>query len=138
MEKIFNWISVVAGIVGGIIANALGGFDGIMIALISVVVLDYLTGVVKAIYTKKLSSEIGFKGIAKKILILLIVALACAIQNIIDSSIPAREIVIMFYIANEGLSVLENCAELIPVPEKLKSILLQLRNDETEESEEKK
>ena len=138
MEKIFNWISIVAGLVGGIIANALGGFDGIMIALISVVVLDYLTGVVKAIYTKKLSSEIGFKGIAKKILILLIVALACAIQNIIDSSIPAREIVIMFYIANEGLSVLENCAELIPVPEKLKSILLQLRNDETEESEEKK
>ena len=138
MEKIFNWISIVAGLVGGIIANALGGFDGIMIALISVVVLDYLTGVVKAIYTKKLSSEIGFKGIAKKILILLIVALACAIQNIIDSSIPAREIVIMFYIANEGLSVLENCAELIPVPEKIKSILLQLRNDETEESEEKK
>ena len=54
MEKIFNWISIVAGLVGGIIANALGGFDGIMIALISVVVLDYLTGVVKAIYTKKL------------------------------------------------------------------------------------
>ena len=138
MERIFNWLSVAAGIIGGMCAGILGGFDSIIAALISLIALDYLTGVVKAIYTKKLSSEIGFKGIAKKILILLIVALACAIQNIIDSSIPAREIVIMFYIANEGLSVLENCAELIPVPEKLKSILLQLRNDETEESEEKK
>ena len=49
MEKLFNWISVVAGVIGGVIANALGGFDGIMVALISVVILDYLTGVVKAI-----------------------------------------------------------------------------------------
>lgn len=121
MEKIFNWISIVAGLVGGIIANALGGFDGIMIALISVVVLDYLTGVVKAIYTKKLSSEIGFKGIAKKIFIFLIVALACLVQDIIGDSIPVREIVIMFYIANEGISIIENCAEVIPVPEKLRT-----------------
>ena len=138
MERIFNWLSVAAGIIGGMCAGILGGFDSIIAALISLIALDYLTGIIKAISQKKLSSEIGFKGIAKKILILLIFALACAIQNIIDSSIPAREIVIMFYIANEGLSVLENCAELIPVPEKLKSILLQLRNDEIEESEEKK
>ena len=136
MEKIFNWISIVAGIVGGIIANALGGFDGIMIALISVVVLDYLTGVVKAIYTKKLSSEIGFKGIAKKIFIFIIVALACLVQDIIGNSIPVREIVIMFYIANEGISIIENGAEVIPVPDKLKNILLQLR-DKAEQDDEK-
>ena len=138
MEKIFNWLSVAAGIIGGMCAGILGGFDRIIAVLLSLVVLDYLTGIIKAIFQKKLSSEIGFKGIAKKILILLIVALACAIQNIIDSSIPAREIVIMFYIANEGLSILENCAELVPVPEKLKDILLQLRNEKTEESEEEK
>ena len=136
MEKIFNWISVAAGIIGGIIANALGGFDGIMIALISVIVLDYLTGIVKAIYTKKLSSEIGFKGIAKKIFIFIIVTLACLVQDIIGDSIPVREIVIMFYIANEGISIIENGAEVIPIPQKMKDILLQLR-DKAEQDDEK-
>lgn len=135
MERLFNWISVVAGVIGGVIANALGGFDGIMIALISVVVLDYLTGVVKAIYTKKLSSEIGFKGIAKKIFIFLIVALACLVQDIIGDSIPVREIVIMFYIANEGISILENGAEVIPIPKKIKDILLQLRDKAEQDNE---
>ena len=135
MEKLFNWRSVVVGVIGGGIANALGGFDGIMVALISVVILDYLTGVVKAIYTKKLSSEIGFKGIAKKIFIFLIVALACLVQDIIGDSIPVREIVIMFYIANEGISILENGAEVIPIPKKIKDILLQLR-DKAEQDDE--
>lgn len=135
MEKIFNWISVVAGLIGGIIANALGGFDGIMIALISVIVLDYLTGIVKAIYTKKLSSEIGFKGIAKKIFIFIIVALACLVQDIIGDSIPVREIVIMFYIANEGISIIENGAEVIPIPQKMKDILLQLRDKNENEDD---
>lgn len=135
MEKIFNWISVAAGLIGGIIANALGGFDGIMIALISVIVLDYLTGIVKAIYTKKLSSEIGFKGIAKKIFIFIIVALACLVQDIIGDSIPVREIVIMFYIANEGISIIENGAEVIPIPQKMKDILLQLRDKNENEDD---
>lgn len=135
MEKLFNWISVVAGVIGGVIANALGGFDGIVVALISVVILDYLTGVVKAIYTKKLSSEIGFKGIAKKIFIFLIVALACLVQGIVGDGIPVREIVIMFYIANEGISILENGAEVIPIPKKIKDILLQLR-DKAEQDDE--
>ena len=135
MEKLFNWISVVAGVIGGVIANALGGFDGIMVALISVVILDYLTGVVKAIYTKKLSSEIGFKGIAKKIFIFLIVALACLVQGIVGGGIPVREIVIMFYIANEGISILENGAEIIPIPKKIKDLLLQLR-DKAEQDDE--
>ena len=138
MEKIGNWLQVATGIIGGLCASMLGGFDSILTALISLIVLDYLTGVLKAVAKKRLSSEIGFKGIAKKILTLFIVALACAIQKMISSSIPVREIVIMFYIVNEGLSIVENCAELIPVPEKLKSILLQLRNDKAEESKEEK
>lgn len=138
MEKIFNWLQVAAGIIGGLCAGLLGGFDSILTALISLIVLDYLTGIIKAIARKRLSSEIGFKGIAKKILMLFIVALSCAIQNIINSSIPVREIVIMFYIVNEGLSIVENCAELIPIPEKLKSILLQLQNEKADENEEEK
>ena len=138
MEKIFNWLQVAAGIIGGLCASMLVGFDSILTALISLIVLDYLTGIIKAIARKRLSSEIGFKGIAKKILMLFIVALSCAIQNIINSSIPVREIVIMFYIVNEGLSIVENCAELIPIPEKLKSILLQLQNEKADENEEEK
>ena len=129
MEKIFNWISIVAGLVGGIIANALGGFDGIMIALISVVVLDYLTGVVKAIYTKtNARANVPAANIPAN-------ALACLVQDIIGDSIPVREIVIMFYIANEGISIIENGAEVIPVPEKLKNVLLQLR-DKAEQDDE--
>ena len=135
MERIFNWLSVAAGIIGGMCAGILGGFDSIIAALISLIALDYLTGIIKAISQKKLSSEIGFKGIAKKIFIFLIVALACLVQDIIGDSIPVREIVIMFYIANEGISIIENGAEVIPVPKKLKNILLQLR-DKAEQDDE--
>lgn len=135
MERIFNWLSVAAGIIGGMCAGILGGFDSIIAALISLIALDYLTGIIKAISQKKLSSEIGFKGIAKKIFIFIIVALACLVQDIIGDSIPVREIVIMFYIANEGISIIENGAEVIPIPKKMKDILLQLR-DKAEQDDE--
>lgn len=66
MEKIFNWVSIIFGVVGGFIAGALGGWDKWLIALVIFVIFDYITGVIKAIYKKQLSSEIGFKGILKK------------------------------------------------------------------------
>lgn len=135
MERIFNWLSVAAGIIGGMCAGILGGFDSIIAALISLIALDYLTGIIKAISQKKLSSEIGFKGIAKKIFIFIIVALACLVQDIIGDSIPVREIVIMFYIANEGISIIENGAEVIPIPKKMKDILLQLRDKNENEDD---
>ena len=99
------------------------------------VVLDYLTGVIKAVYTKNVSSEVGFKGLIKKITILIIVALSNVLQQITGDNVAIREIVIMFYIANEGISVLENVAVIYPrMPQKLKDILLQLRGeDDTEE-----
>ena len=135
MDKIFNWKSTVIGIVGGFFAAIFGQWDSILWALLVIMVLDYLTGIIKAIYTKTMSSEIGFKGLLKKITILIIVALSNVLQQITGDNVAIREIVIMFYIANEGISVLENVAVIYPrMPQKLKDILLQLRGeDDTEE-----
>ena len=135
MDKIFNWTSTVIGIVGGFFAALFGKWDSILWALLVIMVLDYLTGIIKAVYTKTMSSEIGFKGLLKKITILIIVALANVLQQVTGDNVAIREIVIMFYIANEGISVLENVAVIYPrMPKKIKDILLQLRGeDDTEE-----
>ena len=131
MDKIFNAISVITGIVGGVVAFLFGAWDNLLCTLVVVMALDYVTGVIKGIYTKKLSSDIGFKGLLKKITILVIVSLAHVIQDLTGGNIAIREIVIMFYIVNEGISILENAAVILPkMPEKLKDILLQLRGDE--------
>ena len=150
MDKLFNWVSVVVGIFGGVFAWAFGAWDKLLCALITLIILDYITGLLKGWYTKRLSSEIGFKGIAKKIVILIMVVTANVLQTVIGDKIMLREIVIMFFIANEGLSLLENCAEINGgnIPKKLKDVLLQLRgkseeepedsNDDTEEDTEEK
>jgi len=131
MEKLFNWISVVGGTIGGLLVTFFGGLDKIMIALIILIVLDYITGLLKAIYNKNLSSEIGFKGIIRKVLILIVVGVSVLIQN--SFGIPAiREIVIMFFAINEAISLLENASQMgLPIPEKLKEVLLQLRDKNT-------
>ena len=133
MDKIFNATSIITGIAGGVIASLFGAWDKLLWALVVLMVLDYVTGVIKGIYTKKLSSDIGFKGLLKKIMILVIVALSNVAQQLTGENIAIREIVIMFYIANEGISILENASVLLPkTPEKLKDILLQLRGDDGE------
>lgn len=141
MDKFFNWVSVVVGIFGGVFAWAFGAWDTLLCALITLIILDYITGLLKGWYTKRLSSEIGFKGIAKKIVILIMVVTANVLQTVIGDKIMLREIVIMFFIANEGLSLLENCAEINGgggIPPKLKAVLLQLRGkcEDEEEDEE--
>lgn len=127
MDKLFNWIAVLCSIVGGYLAELLGGFDALLIALVTLVCMDYITGIIKAVATKKLSSAVSFRGLIKKIVIFIIVSTAVVIQGVIGDSIPLREVIIMFYIANEGISLLENAAEFIPLPQKLKSVLIQLR-----------
>ena len=136
MQKIFNGFSVVGGLAGGIISFLFGGFDMLLKALIVLVILDYITGFIKGVYTKMLSSEIGFKGLLKKILIFIVVIVAVIIQGVINNSIPIREVVIVFFICNEGISILENAAEFIPIPEKLKNLLLQLREKTESEGNE--
>lgn len=135
-------LSSAVAAVGGFIAGFLGGIDSLLITLVTLIVVDYITGVVRAIYKKELSSAVGFRGILRKVLMLLMVGLSVTLQNVLPQGIPLREITVFFFIANEGFSILENAAGLIPLPEKLKSVLSQIQKksdekSETEESEEK-
>ncbi len=132
MTKVFNWFSIVGGLVGGFLCDVLGGYDVILRALIALVILDYITGVLKAIVTKTLSSAVGFKGLVRKIVIFIVVATAVVVQGVIGDSIPLREIVIIFFVCNEGISLLENASEFVPIPQKLKDTLIQLRDKDEE------
>lgn len=120
-------ITVIGGIVGGI----LGGFDGFMYTLIVCMVVDYITGFMVAIIEKKLSSEVGFRGIFRKVCILMLVGVANLVDvNVIGQGAILRTAVIFFYISNEGVSILENAGKLgLPIPERLRTVLAQLRED---------
>lgn len=128
MDKLFSIGTLVFAGIGGFFTWLFGGFDTMLTALVVLVALDFLTGLIKGISTKTLSSDICFRGVFNKILIFIIVAVSVVIQSLIGTSIPIREVVILFYVANEGISLLENSAEFIPFPPKLKDILLQLRD----------
>ena len=132
IEKMFNGVSIVGGIVGGFLCQWLGGWDVILKALIALVILDYITGVLKAIATKTLSSQIGFKGLIRKIVIFIVIATAVIIQSVVGDAIPLREVTIIFFLCNEGISLLENASEFVPIPDKLKDTLIQLRDKKTE------
>ena len=130
LEKYFNSLSVAIGFVGGGLAYVLGGWDILLWTLTAFVVLDYVTGLIRAAKMKELSSEIGFWGLVRKIMIFVLVIVANLLQQLINESIPLREIVIMFFISNEGISLLENASIFIDVPDRLKDVLLQLRDNE--------
>lgn len=123
----FTFSAVIATLFG-YLSQFLGGFDSLLVTLIILIVLDYVTGVISAAYEKKLSSAIGYKGIIKKVIMVLVVGVAVTLQRILPEGVPLREITILFFVANEGLSVLENAAKIIPLPQKLKSVLLQLKD----------
>lgn len=116
---------------GGFVGWFLGGFDGFLYALMVFVIVDYLTGVMVAVLEKKLSSEVGFRGIFKKILIFCLVAIGHIIDtHIIQNGSVLRTAVIFFYLSNEGISILENVAMIgLPVPEQLKSVMQQLKDE---------
>lgn len=123
-------LKIIFSLIGGAVGYLLGGFDIMLTTLLLFIAIDYVTGVMRAIVRKQLSSEIGFKGIFGKIIILCLVALATRLDNILGAE-ALRYLVISFYIANEGISILENSAELgVPYPQKLKDVLEQLRKEE--------
>lgn len=130
MEKYFSNLTIVFGVVGGSVAFLLGGWDILLWTLTAFVILDYITGLVRAAKMKELSSEIGFWGLVRKIMIFILVIVANLLQQLINESIPLREIVIMFFISNEGISLLENASIFIDIPTKLTDTLLQLRDNE--------
>ena len=125
-------IQILFTAIGSYLGYILGGFDGFLYALIIFVVIDYITGLMAAIVERKLSSEIGFRGIFKKVLIFLLVAVGNIIDNnLIGTGGAVRTAVIFFYISNEGISIIENSTRIgLPVPEKLKDVLEQLHNKE--------
>ena len=137
MAKTFNLFSMIGGTVGGFIVSLFGGWDYMLYTIILFAILDYLTGILKAVYKKELSSEIGFKGIVKKVMIFVVIAVAYNVQRMTGDTIPLREIVIVFFICNEALSILENAAEFINIPQQLKDVLLQLRDKNAAKAEEK-
>lgn len=105
-----------------------GGFDIAIQSLLIVIVIDYLTGIASAIYNKELSSKIGFKGIVKKFCYLLVVALSVVIDNLLGQGGLIRTLVIYFFVANDGLSIVENMAEMnIKLPKKLIDALEQIK-----------
>ena len=137
MEKMFNLFSVIGGVVGGFIVSLFGGWDVMLYTMLLFAILDYFTGILKAICKKTLSSETGFKGIVKKIMVFVVIAVAYNVQRMTGDTIPLREIVIVFFICNEALSILENAAEFINIPQQLKDVLLQLRDKNNVKAEEK-
>lgn len=118
---------------GGILGWVFGAVDSLIYALIAFVALDYITGVLLAIHDKKLSSEIGFRGICKKAMIFALVAVGHILdQYVIGTGSSLRTMLIMFYLSNEGISILENAGKMgVPFPEKVKKVIQQLdcKND---------
>ena len=126
------WISIQVAFtaIGGWLGYFLGGCDGLLFALVVFAVVDYITGVMCAISDKKLSSQVGFKGICRKVIIFMLVGIAHMIDvNVIATGSILRTAVIFFYLSNEGVSLLENAGHLgLPIPEKLKVVLEQLHD----------
>ena len=130
MKEFWNVIQLVFAAVGGWLGYFLGGYDGLLYALVVFMVVDYITGVMCAVSDKKLSSAVGFKGICRKVLILMLVGIANLLDvQVIGTGAVLRTAVIFFYLSNEGVSLLENAAHLgLPIPKKLKAILAQLHD----------
>ena len=132
IDLIWAKVQIAITALGGWLGYFLGGMDGLMIALIVLMTLDYVSGVMCAIIDKKLSSAVGFKGICKKVFILMLVGVAHIIDlHVVGTGSALRGAVICFYMSNEGLSLLENAAHIgLPIPDKLRDILSQLHDKE--------
>ena len=130
MKDFWNVIQLLISALGGWLGYFLGGCDGLLYALLAFVVIDYITGVMCAVNDHTLSSEVGFRGICRKVLVFLLVGIANVLDvQVIGTGSVLRTAVIFFYISNEGVSLLENAAQLgLPVPEKIKVVLEQLHD----------
>lgn len=135
MNDLIEGIRIAIVTIGGFIGGIMGGFDGLIYSLIAFVLIDYLTGVMAAIVDRQLSSEIGFKGIFKKVSIFMLVAVGHIIDSkLLGTGTALRTAIILFYSSNEGISILENATRMgLPIPKKIKSVLEQLKKDSDED-----
>ena len=138
IDLIWTKIQIAITAIGGWLGYFLGGIDGMLIALLVLMTLDYITGVMCAIVDKRLSSAVGFKGIMKKCVVLMLVGVANIIDvHVVGTGSALRGAVICFYMSNEGLSLLENAAYIgLPIPDKLREILEQLHDRDKQEGKE--
>ena len=139
MKEFWNTMQFIFTVLGGWLGYFLGGCDGLLIALVAFVSIDYVTGVMCAISDKDLSSRVGFKGICRKILIFALVGVANLIDvQVIQTGSILRTALIIFYLSNERVSLLENAAHLgLPIPKKLKAVLEQLHDKHNKEEDNK-
>ena len=130
IDIIWAKLQMAIAAIGGWLGYFLGGMDGLLTALLIFMTVDYITGLLCAVADKKLSSSVGFRGICKKVLIIMLVGVAHIIDlHVVGTGNALRGAVVCFYLSNEGVSLLENAAHLgLPIPEKMKSILAQLHN----------
>ena len=137
IDLIWTKLQIAITAIGGWLGYVLGGMDGLLIALVVFITIDYITGIMCAVIDKKLSSEVGFKGIFKKVLILMLVGIANVIDvHVVGTGSALRGAAVCFYLSNEGLSILEDTVHLgLPVPEKLKEVLSQLHNRDEKEKQ---
>ena len=142
IDIVWAKIQMAVAAIGGWLGYFLGGMDGLMIALVIFMALDYITGLMCAVIDKKLSSAVGFKGICKKVLILMLVGVAHIVDlHVVGTGDALRSAVVCFYLSNESVSMLENAAHLgLPIPDKMKDVLAQLhgRTDEIDKATEEK
>ncbi|MDT3698859.1 MAG: phage holin family protein [Thermincola sp.] len=132
MRNFINGIQLFITALGGYIGWFLGGYDGFIYALVAFVIIDYLTGLMVAVLERKLSSEVGFRGIFKKVLIFSLVGIGNMVDvYLLKNGSAIRTAVIFFYLSNEGISILENAGKIgLPIPGKLKNILEQLKEED--------
>lgn len=140
MSSMSDYVNCLAGMLGGAFGWYFGKFDGFLYALLAFSTADYITGVMAAYSQKILSSAVGFKGIAGKVMIFLLVGVANVVDMLLFGQADTlRTAVIMFYIANESLSIIENAIKLnVPIPDALKDKLEQFHNGKHEELEKSK
>lgn len=132
MSRLITWCKILFAELGTILLYYIGGMDKLIYTLIAFVSVDYITGVVSAVSHKELNSSVGYKGIFHKIIIFCLVGIANLLDsNILNSQGILRTAVILYYIANEGISIIENAGEIgIPIPQKLLDVLEQLKGEQ--------
>ena len=128
MEKYFNWYALITAVAGGLYSSVHTFSATLMQVLLGLCVLDYITGICKAIVQRRLNSEIGFKGILMKLMYFILIASAGLLLQVINTNIPLCEVTALFFISNEFISILENAGEFIPVPTALRDSILSLRS----------
>jgi len=124
----FSLLKLFIGGIGAFIAQSLGGNDVLIQGIYTLIVIDYATGLLMALYNKKLSSEIGYKGIIKKILMLFVIAMAHNVEVTLPIDVPIRNTVVIMYYVNEGISILENVSFAIPIPKQLIEVLEKVKS----------